>query len=127
MFASCEANIDLKHTPNALYSLHAIDLLLLLSLYSRSADDSLDTIAVPRAVIRYNGTVTALLPRILKSTCAINVKDFPFDKQVGFSVYYFFCMKKGYPDIGLCLSLIGETAGVQEKFSWRIEETVIFM
>eukprot|EP00795_Rhopilema_esculentum_P011245 gene11245-21434_t len=47
-----------------------------------NADDSLDTIAVPRAIVKYNGTVTAVFPRILKSTCPITVKDFPFDQQV---------------------------------------------
>ena len=56
--------------------------------FSPSADDSLDTIAVPRAIVKYNGTVTAVFPRILKSTCPITVKDFPFDQQVMIPTLY---------------------------------------
>ena len=47
-----------------------------------SADDTLDQVAVPRATVRYDGSVKAVFPKILKSTCEIKVKDFPFDQQV---------------------------------------------
>eukprot|EP00794_Sanderia_malayensis_P018037 gene18037-19844_t len=47
-----------------------------------NADDSLDSVAIPKATVRYDGSIFAVMPRILKSTCKIRVKDFPFDRQI---------------------------------------------
>ena len=46
-----------------------------------SADDTFDPTAKVNAVLYADGTVSYLPPGIFKSTCQINIADFPFDEQ----------------------------------------------
>lgn len=46
-----------------------------------TADDSFDSGFKANAIIQYTGDIKYLPPVLLKSTCEINIQNFPFDEQ----------------------------------------------